>query len=124
MPDLSTSARNAAAAAVVALIDGGSGPGDIVIRASTTVLVTFPFDGPSFGSPSGGSVSALGFPKFANAVAAGVADNYLIRDSNGTTILSGSVGESAADLILDNTDIANGQEVRISAIIYTQPVGV
>ncbi len=41
---------------------------------------------------------------------------------DGTVIFHGTVGTSAADLILDNVSIATGQTVTITAATYTAPV--
>lgn len=132
---LGTPARNAACDAVVDLPDGGS-PGKLKIKESTTELAVFTLSNPAFeaaGTASPGSARAIGGddtnpvtsgnPLTTNAVAAGTADNYDVTDSADTVIWSGVVTGTGGggDLELDNTSIANGQEVRITAWTHAQP---
>ena len=53
------------------------------------------------------------------ASGAGTAAHFRIKTSGAAVALQGTVGESAADLILDNTDIAEGQTVTISKFTLT-----
>lgn len=121
MSTLSTAARNAACDAVVDLVDAGTPPGNIVLRASTTEVAEFDFETTAYGAASTGVATAASFPKNATASATGVIDNYLIRNAAGTTIISGTVGEGSGDISFDNTDINSGQTVTLSSLTHTQP---
>ena len=118
---LSTAARNAACDAVVDLVDAGSGAGKVRIRQSSTTLCDVTLADPAFGNAATGVATAADLPKSGTAVAAGTADNFQVLDSDNTVIWSGTAGESAADMILDNSDIANGQTVNITSFTHTQP---
>src|SRR5688572_3362938 len=109
---LSTKARNAACDAVCALPNEGTGPGKLRIRASSTTLVDIPLNDPAFGAAATGVATADITPALsAAATAAGVADNYQVLDSDNEVMWDGTVGESGADLNLQNTDIAVDQVV-------------
>lgn len=118
---LSTTARNAACDAVVDLVDGGAAAGKVRIRASSTTLVDITLSDPAFGAASSGVATAAGLPKSGTAVAAGTADNFQVLDSDNNVIWSGTAGTSGTDMILDNTSIANGQTVNLTAFTHTQP---
>lgn len=131
---LETGARNAACDAVVDRVDAGAGPGKLKIREGTTVLCTITLEDPAFeaaGTNAAGAARAFGAdgtnpvssgnPLSANAGAAGVADNYQVTRSDDTLEWSGTVGEGSGDLSLDNTDINNGQEVRVTSWTHTAP---
>jgi hypothetical protein len=122
MSTISTPARNAACNAVVDLVDAGSGAGNLIIRASTTTLVSFTLDDPAFGNAATGVATAAGFPKTSAASATGTADNYQIRDSDNNVIISGTVGTSGTDIVLDSVSITSGQDVTLDASpTHTQP---
>jgi len=97
--------------------------GDIVIRASTTILVTFALSNPAFGAASSGVVTGSSLPKNANATAGGTADNFLLRDRDNATALSGSVTATGGggDIQVSNTSIANGQACQLDTLTYTAP---
>lgn len=79
-----------------------------------TLLVTLTVSG-SFGTDSNGTIT-LSTVTNGVAVATGTAAFFRITQSNGTTVvMDGSVGISDADLVLNNTSIATGQVVSISA---------
>jgi len=79
-----------------------------------TLLVTLTVSG-SFGTDSNGTIT-LSTVTNGVAVATGTAAFFRITQSNGTTVvMDGSVATSDADLVLNNTSIATGQVVSISA---------
>ena len=79
-----------------------------------TLLVTVTVSG-SFGTDSNGTIT-LSTVTNGTAVATGTASFFRITQSNGTTVvMDGSVATSDADLVLNNTSIATGQVVSISA---------
>lgn len=114
---LGTAARNAAVAARTALADGGT----VDLCNGSTVLATFTLSNPAFGAPSNGAAVCADLPlETVGLAAAGggtVANNYKVRASGGALLWSGTVGlsGSGADLILDNTSIAEDQPVAIES---------
>lgn len=128
---LETVGRNAACAAVTALLNGGK----LRVRASTTTLVDFTLAATAFDAPSVGVATARGGdganpcssgnPLSGTGAAAGVADNYQLLESGGTLVGSGDVtmtGTSpAGSLVLDNTNIASSQVIKVNTLTYTQP---
>ena len=79
-----------------------------------TLLVTLTVSG-SFGTDSNGTIT-LSSVANGTAVATGTASFFRITQSDGTTVvMDGSVAISDADLVLNNTSIATGQVVSISA---------
>ena len=79
-----------------------------------TLLVTLTVTG-SFGTDSNGTIT-LSAVTNGTAVATGTASFFRITQSDGTTVvMDGSVATSDADLVLNNTSIATGQVVSISA---------
>lgn len=118
---LSTAARNAACNAVTALVDAGGGAGKVRIRAGSTTLVDIALSATAFGAASVGVATAAGMPKSGTAGAAGTADGFQILDNSNALLWSGSAGTSGTDMILDNTSIANGQTVNLTAFTHTQP---
>jgi hypothetical protein len=79
-----------------------------------TLLVTLTVSG-SFGTDSNGTIT-LSSVADGVAVATGTASFFRITQSNGSTVvMDGSVAISDADLVLNNTSIATGQVVSISA---------
>lgn len=79
-----------------------------------TLLVTLTVSG-SFGTDSNGTIT-LSTVTNGTAVATGTAAFFRITQSNGTTVvMDGSIATSDADLVLNNTSIATGQVVSISA---------
>jgi hypothetical protein len=121
MSTLSTAARNAACDAVVDLVDAGTPPGRILLRASGTTVASINFENTAYGAASTGVATAASFPKNATAGATGVLDNYVIENQAGTDIITGTIGEGSGDISFDNTDINSGQTVTLSSLTHTQP---
>ena len=117
---LSTAARNAAADAVVDLIDAGTGAADLVIQDGSTDLVTCAFSATAFGAAVNGVATANAISD-GTASSSGTADSFEIRDGDGTVIISGTVGVSNADLTITNTSINTSDVVEVSSATYTVP---
>lgn len=109
--------------AVAAQIDGGSGSGTLQIGTTgmATVLATFTLNDPCAAAASGGVLTFSGFPKSdTSADNTGAAAAAVIKDSNGTTVISGlTVGTSSADIVLDSVSITAGQTVTLNAATIT-----
>lgn len=81
---------------------------------SQTLLVSLTVSG-TFGTDSNGTIT-LATVTNGTAVATGTASFFRIVKSDGTTVvMDGSVGTSGSDMNLNNTSIASGQTVSISA---------
>jgi len=121
----------AGVAAMAALANSGT----LVIMAGTqpaldgtptgTVLATLTFGATAFGTPtaSSGTVTAnantIGSATIANT---GTAAYFVVYESNGTTVVgTGTVGTSAADLIVSSTSFVAGGTASCSAFSITQP---
>ncbi|MEV8636520.1 hypothetical protein AB0395_33220 [Streptosporangium sp. NPDC051023] len=131
---LSGAARNAAASAIAALADAGSGPGVVEIRtgsqpaspadaATGTLLVTVPLADPAFGAVANGTAALAGTPLTATATGSGTAGWCRIKDSAGSAVMDGSVSATGGggDLELATTSIATGLTVEITAGSMTMP---
>lgn len=100
--------------AIIKIYDGTQPSNANTAITSQTLLVSLSISG-SFGTDSNGTIT-LSAVTNGTAVATGTAQFFRITQSNGTTVvMDGSVGTSSADMILNNTSIANGQTVSISS---------
>lgn|SRR5215471_117450 len=124
-PFLSDAAANAAANAVTALCNGGtieirSGtqPSNANQAATGTLLVTLTFAATAFGAAAAGVATANAIGS-ANAVATATASWFRAKGSGGATVFDGSVGTSAADLILSSVALTTGGNVAVSSLTYT-----
>jgi hypothetical protein len=116
----STAAKNARLAAVQALIEADAGVGGLRIytAAYASLLVTIPLEDSQ--APSAGVLALIDAPATAAAVAGGTAAIARIVDNSGDVVAEGlTVGTSAADVIVDNTNITNGQNVTINSAVIT-----
>ncbi len=121
---LETSARNASADAIAALFDVGTAAlgGGVLLKDSTTLLVTLILSDPAFGAASVGVATMDNTPEPENtAVAAGDADVSEFVNRDGTLFMSGSAGTSGAEVNLDNVSIAIGQTVKLTDGTLTMP---
>jgi hypothetical protein len=126
-PFLSDAAAGAAANAVCALCNGGtiqirSGtqPANANAAATGTLLVTLTFSATAFAAAVANVATANAIGS-ANAIATGTATWFRVLKSDGTTVVfDGSVGTSAADLILSSVAITSGGNVAVSSFTYTQ----
>lgn len=131
---ISTAARNAAANAAVDLLDGGSGAAKIRIYSGAqpagpdtaigaqVLLAELTCSDPAFGAASAGVKTLDNTPVLSAAgLAAGTAAWFRAVDSANVAVIDGSVGTSAADLILNTTAISVGVTVEITAGTMTMP---
>lgn len=136
---LPSASRNAACDAVVDRLDLGSGAAVLEIRsgaqpatandaASGTLLATFTLADPAFGSAgsgSAGSAALAGTPRTAVGGADGVAGWCRALDSDGATVLDGSVSVTGGggDFQLNTTAVSVGVNLEISAGAMVMPAG-
>lgn len=122
----STAARNAAANAVVDLLDVGSGAngtlvfltsGDVVV---STLALTAKGTG-AFQDAVNGVATARAIATDSAAVG-GVVAKFQLRDCNGATVISGTVATSGGDITGSEMVVGAGAAVAINALTYTAPV--
>lgn len=129
---ISAAARNAAANAVAALVDGGAAAGKLQIRSGTqpagpdstatgTLLAEITLHDGAFGTASAGVATLSSTPLSVTAVASGTASWFRVLDSNGVAVLDGSVGVSGADLIVNTVTVSTGLTVEITDGTMTMP---
>lgn len=129
-----TIARNAAAAAVIGLLDAGAGAGVIQIRSGTmpatpqtaatgTLLATVTLTDPAGGAPATGVVT-IADPASVTGVGDGTASWARFQDSTGAAVLDVDVTATGGGgaLTLSTTTISTGVTVDMGAITYTVPV--
>jgi hypothetical protein len=127
MSTLATPARNAALDAVNALANGGK----LRIKEGSTVLCELDLPVTAFQAASSGSAVARGDdgataisaenPLTGTGSAAGNANAFDVIASGGSVVQwSGTAGAAAAELILANVSIAEGQPIEITGWTRTQ----
>lgn len=130
---LATATRNAAAAAVAALVDAGPAAGTIKIytgaqpanadtAASGTLLATVVLGDPAFSGPSGGTATGAD-PAAVTPAASGTAGWFRMADSTGATVLDGDVTDSGGTgtMKLSSTALVTGTPVDITSLTITMP---
>ena len=130
-PSITTAARNAAADAVVDLVDVG-GAGSLRIYSGTapadanaalsgnTLLAQLTMSATAFGSASSGVATAAAITQDSSADATGTATFFRVLSGGGTVVMQGEVGTSGSDLNLNSTAISAGAAVSVSSFTYTQ----
>lgn len=104
----------AGSGAIIRIYEGTQPSNANTAISGQTLLVSLTISG-SFGTDSNGTIT-LSSVSNGTAVATGTGQFFRIVKSDGTTVvMDGSVGTSSADMILNNTSIANGQTVSISS---------
>lgn len=128
-PKRSNAAANAAVDAMAALLNNGylriydqTQPtnADTAIGAQV-LLAELRFGATAFGAGSAGVATANAITQDAAANATGTASWFRCLKSDGTTVVyDGSVGTSAADLILNTVSIVAGATVSVTALTLTE----
>jgi hypothetical protein len=125
---LSNAAANAEANALAALLNGGflkiydgAKPADANTAITTqNLLSTLSFANPAFAASVAGVITANAIASDANAAATGTASWFRCYESDGVTVvMDGSVGTSAADLILNSVAIQIHAQVSVSSFVHT-----
>ena len=127
---ISTSARNAAASAVGALLNGGtveirtgSQPATPGTAATGTLLGTLTLSATAFGSPSTGTITANSITGDSSADASGTAGWFRGYDSSSAAVIDGSITASGGggDMTLDNVSIVAGGTISLTSWTLTMP---
>jgi hypothetical protein len=140
---INDAARNAAATAIAALVDGGAGAGNLRVYSgaqpatpatapSGTLLLDFTLSDPAFGAPAAGTVTLDITPAVtAVGLVAAEAGWFRLLDSteagtDGQGIVDGSVTAvgGGGDVELDTTTISVGVTVTMTALTLTMPATV
>ena len=119
----STTVANSRLTVVRDAIDGGPAAGVLKIftAAYATLLATLTLSDPC-GTVAAKVLTFSGMPKSAVAGNTGTAAIARFEDSTGTIVADGlTVGTSGTDVIIDNTSIASGQTVNLTAATITHP---
>src|SRR5690348_12518654 len=125
---ISTTVRNARLDAIetaigtsaVLKIRTGAQPSDCAQADSGTVLATLSLPADWMAAAASGAKAKSGTWQDTSADAGGTAGHFRIYASDGTTVhLQGSCGIGSGDLQLDNTNIAAGQQITITAFTLT-----
>jgi len=119
----STAARDAAANAVVDLLDAGTPPGDLVFltAASATVCVVA-FANPAFGASSSGVATLAGVPLTSGGATAGTIAKAEFRNDAGTAVIFCAVSTSGSDInIPGGLALATDDTVTVTALTYAAP---
>ena len=107
-----TRTTNAVAEAVTSMLDGGF----LQVYAGETMLAQMRFSDPAFATVRDGFAVAREI-MVGTGRADGVADQWVALSAGGTPVLAGEVG---GDMLLNQTYIATGAEVRITSFTYRQ----
>lgn len=130
---LATTSRNAAANAVVDLVDAGSGAGYVEIRtgsapaspqapATGNLLATVTLNDPAYGDAATGVCTLDVTPEpSAIAVATATAGWARVYDSAANVVFDGACATSGALVNLATTSVVTGTAVTITSGSYTQP---
>lgn len=140
---INTAARNAAAAAIAALIDGGAAAGHLRVYSgaqpatpatapSGVLLLDFTLSDPAYAAPAGGTAALDVTPAVAaTGLAAGTAGWFRLLDSTeagaaGLGVIDGTVTGTGGggQLELDTTTISVGVTVTITTLPMTMPANL
>lgn len=97
----------------------GAPPADVATADSGTVLAEMNLPSDWMTAAAAGAKAKSGTWQETAADAAGTAGHFRIYTSGGVAKLQGTVGQGSGDLSLDNTVIAVGQVVTITAFTLT-----
>lgn len=96
----------------------GAQPATCATADSGTLLATLPLPSDFMAAASAGAKALAGSWTVA-AIAAGVAAHFRIKTSGAVCKVQGSIGQGSGDLSVDNTNIAVGQVVTVTAFTLT-----
>lgn len=131
---ISTAARNAAADAIVDLLDAGAGAGYVEIRtgsqpatpgdaATGTLLATLTCSDPAFGAASSGTATASAITDDTSADATGTAGWFRGYDSNNAAVIDGHITATGGggNMEMASVSLVAGGLVEITSWTITMP---
>jgi hypothetical protein len=114
---LQNNARDAACNAIAALHNSGT----LEFQTSADAEVaTITFGATAFGASSSGTAAANAMTPDTNATG-GTTTKFVTKTSGAAIILSGTVGTTETDIIIDNTVVPAGVTVDLTAFSITVP---
>jgi hypothetical protein len=114
---LENNARNAACDAIAALHDSGT----LEFQTSGGVEVaTVTFGATAFGAATDGTATANAIASD-NSATGGTTTQFVTKTSAAAPVLTGSVGTSATDIVIDNTVVSAGVTVALTSFTITVP---
>lgn len=131
---ITNAAAIAACNAIVDLLDAGAGAGKLNIYSGSvpadadaanggTLLAQLTLSDPAFGNAADNTgkatATAATITDDSSADATGTASFFRATDSDNNVVIQGTVGTSAADLVLDNTSINAGQTVSVTSWTFS-----
>ena len=120
----STAARDAAANAVVDLLDAGTPPGSLVfLTCGDATVCSIAFETTAFGASSSAvATMAQGSGKTSNGATAGTIAKAEFRNAAGTAVIFCAVATSGSDInIPGGLTLATNDTVSITSLTYTAP---
>lgn len=103
-------------------INSGTTPADCGTANTGTVLATMVLPTDWLNTPSGGSITLSGTWQDLSADSSGTASYFRVHNNGGTAChMQGTISAtgSGGDMQLDNTNIATGQQINITAFTIT-----
>ena len=117
---LTNLARNAAADAVCATLNGGT----IEFQtAGGAEVATVTFGTPAFGAAVAGVATANAITADPS-VTGGTTTQFVARTSGGDPVFSGTVGLTGADINITSTTLAATERLEVDSFTYTQPASL
>lgn len=120
---LETAARNAAANAVVDLLDAGSGAAYVQFETSgDTEVATLIMSDPAFGNAATGVATASAIASDTDATG-GTVEHASFYDSDNNKVFEMACGTSGSEINMSSLTIGAGDTVSLSSVTVTQPAG-
>lgn len=117
---LQTNATNAAADAVCALLDGGTID---ILTSADAVIGTLTFGSPAFAAAVAGVATANDIGPETSTIA-GTATKFTAKTSLGAAVFVGTittVADGSGDMTLTSVVYADGEQIKVNSMTYTQP---
>jgi hypothetical protein len=135
---IATADRDARAAVILDKVNAGTGPALMQIRGGTRptrpsdtsaepILATIPLGEDPFPTPhSSGTTESAATPITVEAEESGTATWVRIYNADGVAVIDGAAGltGSLADAILSTVNLAEGRDVTLELLTWTEPDGV
>jgi hypothetical protein len=99
----------------------GGQPANAGLAATGTLLSSIDLPADAWSAAAAGAAAKTGTWQDTAADATGLAGWFRIRNDADTVRIDGTVGESAADMIIDDADIVQNGQVTVTAFTITMP---